>query len=116
MSNSDMSRPNVIPSSVLRRKDIKNIPTPWKIDPRYTSSPWNLLRVLLKALSVFIAIWKCGIHLLVHNDTDSIVEQTLAKDDGVELRINLVLVENGEDGNGIRRRKRRAKGEAFHER
>ena len=34
LSSSDMRRPNVIPSNVLRRKDIKKIPIPWKIDPR----------------------------------------------------------------------------------
>ena len=33
--------------------------------------------------------------LLVHDDTDSIVEQTFAKDDGVEFGVNFVLLENG---------------------
>lgn len=36
-------------------------------------------------------------HSLVHNDTDCIVEKTFTKDDGVQLGVNLVLIEDGQD-------------------
>lgn len=36
-------------------------------------------------------------HLLVHDDTDSIVQQTFSKDDGVEFGIHFVLVEDSKD-------------------
>lgn len=45
---------------------------------------------------------KRGRYALIHNDTDSIVQQALAKNDSVQLRVDPVLVENREDGNGIR--------------
>lgn len=51
----------------------------------------------------------CTQYSLVHNDTHSIVDQALAKYDGVELGINLILVENGQNGDGIRGRQGRAK-------
>lgn len=44
-----MSKPKVTPRSVLRANESKKIPVPWKMEPRYTSSPWNLLSVLKRA-------------------------------------------------------------------
>lgn len=46
------------------------------------------------------------IHSLIHDDTDSIVQQTFAKNDGVKLWIDLVLIEDGKDGNRVCGRKR----------
>jgi hypothetical protein len=39
---------------------------------------------------------------LVHNDTHGIVQYTLSKDDAVQFWIDLVLLEDGKDGNWIR--------------
>ena len=47
---------------------------------------------------------------LEDDDGNSIVEDRLAKDDGVELGIDLVRVEDGEDGHGIGGRERGAHG------
>ena len=44
--------------------------------------------------------------VLIHNDTDSIVEQTFTKDDSVKLGVNLVLIEYSKDGNRIGCRQR----------
>lgn len=38
---------------------------------------------------------------LVHDNTDSIIEQRLAEDDGVELGVDLVLIEYREDGDWV---------------
>lgn len=43
-------------------------------------------------------------YLLVHNDTYGIVQQTLPKDDSVQFRVDLVLIENGKDSDGVRGR------------
>ena len=50
---------------------------------------------------------------LIHNDTHSIVKQALAKNDGIKLRINLVLVENGQNGNRIGGRQSGTKNQTF---
>jgi hypothetical protein len=41
-------------------------------------------------------------HALVHDDTDSIVQQTLPKDNSVQFWVDFVLVENGKDGDWVR--------------
>lgn len=41
------------------------------------------------------------VHSLVHDDTDSIVQQTLAKDDGVQFWIDLILVEDRKNGDWV---------------
>ena len=46
---------------------------------------------------------------LIHNDTHSIVKQTLAKYDGIKLGINFILVENCQNGDRIRGRQSRTK-------
>ena len=51
-----------------------------------------------------------------HDDGDGIIEDRFAKDDRVELRINFVGVEDGENRDGIRGAERRAEDEAFEER
>lgn len=38
----------------------------------------------------------------VHNDTYGIVQQTLPKDDSVQFRVDLVLIENGKNSDGVR--------------
>lgn len=53
------------------------------------------------------------VYLLVHDDTDCIVQQTLTKDDGVELGVHLVLIEDGEDGDWICCRQCGPEDEAF---
>ena len=40
-------------------------------------------------------------HLLEHDVTGDIVKRTFTNNDGVELRIDLALVEDGEDGGRI---------------
>lgn len=52
---------------------------------------------------------------LVHDDRDRIVEDALAKDDRVELGVDLGRVEDGQDGDGVGGRQRRAKDEALEE-
>lgn len=52
---------------------------------------------------------------LIHNDTDSIVQQTLTKDDGVQLGIDLVLIEDGQNGNGVRGRQGGSKDKTFEQ-
>jgi hypothetical protein len=56
------------------------------------------------------------VYLLVHDDGDRIVQDTLAEDDGVQLGIDFIRVEDGENRDGIRGRERRSKDEAFQER
>ena len=41
---------------------------------------------------------------LIHDDGDRIVQYALAEDDRVQLGVDLVLIEYGEDGDGICRR------------
>ena len=62
-----------------------------------------------------IDMW-AKLYLLVHNDTDSIVEQALAEDDCVELGVDLVLVEDGKNGHWISRRQCRAESKTLNER
>jgi hypothetical protein len=52
-------------------------------------------------------------HILIHDDTHGIVQKTLAENDGVELWVNLILVENSENGDRISSRKCRSKCQAF---
>ena len=54
--------------------------------------------------------------LLVHDDTDRIVQQAFTKDDVVELWVDLVLVEDSEDRDRIRRGKGGPEYEAFDKR
>ena len=55
------------------------------------------------------------IYSLVHDDTDSVVQQTLSKDDGVQLRVDLVLVKDGEDGHRVGGRQRRPERQALNQ-
>lgn len=43
-----------------------------------------------------------GDYSLVENDGDGIIEERFSKDDGEELRVDLVRVEDGDDSDGIR--------------
>ena len=43
-------------------------------------------------------------HVLIHDDTDRIVQKTLSEDDIVQLRVDLILIEYREDGHWVRRR------------
>lgn len=87
------------------------MPIPWKMDEMYTSVPWNWDSVLQNQRQVKEMGQN---HSLVHNDTNSIVEQTLAKNDGVEFRVDLVLVEYGQDGDRVRCGQRGSEDEAFN--
>jgi hypothetical protein len=61
-----------------------------------------LVRVLRKWFTTAAPILRVQRkYSLVHDDTNGIVEQTLAKDNGVQFGIDLVLIEDGEDGDGI---------------
>jgi hypothetical protein len=53
-------------------------------------------------------------YLLVHDDTDGIVQQALTKDDAVQLRIDLVLIEDGKNRDWIGGGERRSKDETFN--
>jgi hypothetical protein len=39
----------------------------------------------------------------VHDNTDSVIEDAFSKDYGVEMWVDLVLIEDGEDSDGVRR-------------
>ena len=52
---------------------------------------------------------KKKLHSLIHNDTHSIVKQTLAKYDGIKLGIDFILVENRQNGDRIGGRQSGAK-------
>lgn len=52
-------------------------------------------------------------HLLVHDDTDRIVQQTLTKDDSIKFRVNLVLIKDGQDGDRVSCGERGTKYQAF---
>lgn len=52
----------------------------------------------------------CG---LEHDDRNSIVEDALAEDNSVQLRVDFVGFENGEDGDGVGRGESCADGERF---
>lgn len=54
-------------------------------------------------------------HSLVHDDRDRVVQDTLPKDDRVQLRVHLVCVEDGENSDGIGSRERRSENEAFEQ-
>lgn len=45
-----------------------------------------------------LAVFLCG---LKKNDGDGVIEDGLAEDDGVELRVDLVGGEDGENGDGV---------------
>ena len=55
-------------------------------------------------------------YLLVHDDTDSIIKQTLSKNDGVQFGVDFVLIKNGKDSDWVRGGKRRPKDQAFKQR
>jgi hypothetical protein len=44
---------------------------------------------------------KMTAHSLVHDDTDRVVQDALAKDDRVQLGVDFVRVEDGEDGHWV---------------
>lgn len=46
-----------------------------------------------------------GGYVLIHNDANSIVEQAFAKDDRIQLRVDFVLLKDGQNRDRIRRRK-----------
>lgn len=50
---------------------------------------------------------------LVHDDTNGVIEKALAENDRIKLRVNFVLLEDGEDGHRICGRQRRAEYKAF---
>lgn len=52
---------------------------------------------------------------LEQHNGDGVVQDRLAEDDGVQLRLHLVRVEDGKDGDGVRRGERGADGEGFDE-
>lgn len=52
-------------------------------------------------------------YALKHDNGDSIIEYTLSKDDTVELRVYFVGIEDGENGDGIRRTECRAEDQAL---
>ena len=54
--------------------------------------------------------------LLVEDDGDCVVEEGLSKDDGVELWVDLVRVEDRDDRHRVRRRQRGSEDETFEER
>ena len=54
-----------------------------------------------------------GRHVLVHDDRYRIVQDTLTENDRVELGVNFVLVENGQDRHRIRRREGRTENQTF---
>lgn len=54
-------------------------------------------------------------HSLVHDDTDGVVQQALSEDDRVQLGVNFVLIEDGEDGDRVGGGQRRTEDEAFYE-
>lgn len=43
-----------------------------------------------------------NVYLLIHDDTDSIVQQALAEDDSIQLGVDLILIEYGKNGDWIR--------------
>ena len=82
---------------------------PWKNDDTYMSVLWNWDNVLSSSSAVVVEVMEeLRWYSLVHDDTDSVVQQTLSKDDGVQLRIDLILREYAQDSNGVRSAERRA--------
>jgi hypothetical protein len=57
--------------------------------------------------------FKVELNSLVHDDRDRVIEDTLSKDNGIQLRIHLVLIENSENRHWIRGRQGRSKDQAF---
>ena len=75
--------------------DNKKIPVPWNKDDRCISDPWNCVNVLSRLL--LDGDFKMNsIYLLVHNDAHGIVQQTFAKNDGIEFGVYFILVEYGQ--------------------
>lgn len=52
-------------------------------------------------------------HVLIHDNTDGVVEKTFAEDDRVEFGVDLVLLKNGKDGHRVRSRQSRTEYQAF---
>lgn len=53
---------------------------------------------------------------LKHDDSNGVVQDTLSKDDSVELRIDFVCFEDGQDSNRVCSRKCRAEGKRLDKR
>jgi hypothetical protein len=95
---SDVANPKITPKAIDTLNESKKIPIPWNIEDKYISVPWNWLSVLWVIVQIVDMTKNGQIYSLVHDDTNSIVKQTLSEDNCVELGINLVLIEDGEDG------------------
>lgn len=98
---SDVANPKITPKAIDTLNESKNIPIPWKIEDKYISVPWNWLSVLEGGCQIWNMPIHSKNHLLVHDDTDSIIEQTLSKNDCVQLGVDLVLIEDGKDSNRV---------------
>src|SRR5258708_385512 len=76
----------------------KNMPIPWNMEVTNTSVPWKRLRVLFIVSDVFPLSQKAAIeYVLIHDDTNSVIDQTFAKDDRIELWVDLVLLKDGQN-------------------
>ena len=94
-----------------------SMPVPLKIEDMYISVPWNVDSVLYIPPTFNInRKEEKKKHALIHDDAHRVVQQALAKDDRVQLRIDLVLREDAQDRDRVRCGERRAEDEALEER
>jgi hypothetical protein len=99
---SDIPRPKATPSAMDTLNESRKIPMPLNTELiKISSVPWNCVNVLCAAQQKKHNRNKRR-HALVHDDTDSIVQQTLPKDNGVQFWVDFVLIENGKDGDWVR--------------
>lgn len=54
-------------------------------------------------------------YALVHDDTDCVIEKTLAENDRIELGVDLVLLKDGKNGHRIGSRQRRTEYQTFQQ-
>lgn len=109
----DMASPKTTPSNMDTLNESKKMPIPVKMEETNISVPWNCDKVLWE---VSIAQPDDEFYSLVHDDTDGIVQQTFSEDDGVQLRVDLVLIEDSEDCDWVGGGKSGAEDQALDER
>ena len=114
LSKRDVASPKPIPRAVATLKESKNMPMPWKIEDRNISVPWNLVSVLRGSdqTSHNHSPSRWG-HSLIHDDTHSIVQQTLTKDNAVQFWVDLILLKNSQNGNRVSSGQRGSECETF---
>ena len=101
MRRRETARPNATPRANETLKESKKMPIPWNIEDRKISVPWNCDSVL-HGISPMKSYQGTRNYSLVHNDTNGVIQQTLPKNNIIQLRINFVLLKDRQNSDRIR--------------